>query len=266
MPALSSRPLRHGRRGCATTWAMCSMKRARHRTRAQARQVAGLLLAIDPGHLVAAQESHQVRQGDLGGVGGAREHRFAIEHVPQADAVQAAGQLAVDPGFDAVHESRRMPAAIGLLDGRADPGAGLAVARRGALVQDPGEGRVDAHLQARGGVVFGAGQGAQALAQRVRGREVGACQHHARVRAPPQDGFALRVPGENAVRIGLGQPFGRQVGARGQQSVGIAQRLFDRGKRRVGGQPGQFQGISGAIRGCSGGWGIRPCAGLPDSA
>ena len=109
-----------------------------------------------------------VGQGDLGGVGAAGEHGFAVEHAPQADPVQAAGQFAVDPGFDAVYDAGLMPA-VGFLHRGGDPGAGLPVARRRALAHDLGEGRVHAPARAAWPRARRARSGAAACAA-VRGR------------------------------------------------------------------------------------------------
>src|SRR3546814_3483289 len=42
-------------------------------------------------------------------------------------------------------------------------------------------------------------------------------EHHARVRRPPQDRLALRVPGKDAVGVGVEQPGWRQVAARSEE-------------------------------------------------
>ncbi len=53
-------------------------------------------------------------------------------------------------------------------------------------------------------------------------------QYEPGVRAPPQDGLVLVVPGEDAHGIGKQQPPGREVAPYGQQAVGL--RKFRRRK------------------------------------
>ena len=80
---------------------------ARHLPAAERGEVGGALLAVDRLDAAVAAEGDQRRQRDLRGIGAAREHRLAEEHPAERDAVEAAGELAVDPGLDAVHPAER---------------------------------------------------------------------------------------------------------------------------------------------------------------
>ena len=182
--------------------------------RPQRRQVARGLLAIDlRGALVAAQ-AHQRRQRDLGGVAGMGEHGFAKHRAAQCHAVQAAHQLAVDPGFHAVGLALAVQRGVGRHDAVHDPGAVLAGTHRlGAVAHDLLERGVDAHLAARRFAEF-----LQRLAQRRVQAEICHLQHHARVGGPPEHGLALAEPGEDALRIGGLQVVGIQPTAGGQQA------------------------------------------------
>src|SRR5437899_6860983 len=73
---------------------------------------------------------HQVGERDLGCIADPREHRFAIKHVADADAVGAAHQFAVKPDFGGVCIALTMQAAVALYDLLRNPGA-VAVAAGG---------------------------------------------------------------------------------------------------------------------------------------
>jgi hypothetical protein len=66
---------------------------------------------------VLLKKAHQVGEGDLGGVGAPAEHGFAVKGPPDGHAVEPAGELAVDPGFDAVGVAEFVHADVGGLDG-----------------------------------------------------------------------------------------------------------------------------------------------------
>src|SRR5690606_14917062 len=71
----------------------------RNRPGAERSQMRGLLLAVYHRNAAALQEANQVRQRNLRRVADAGEHRFAVEHPADADAVGAADQLAVEPNL-----------------------------------------------------------------------------------------------------------------------------------------------------------------------
>src|SRR5574340_52363 len=61
---------------------------ARDFPRSERGQVRRFHLAIYHAELPALQLASQVDESDLGGIGGARKHGFAVEHPAQRDAVQ----------------------------------------------------------------------------------------------------------------------------------------------------------------------------------
>jgi hypothetical protein len=72
-----------------------------------ARPGARVLLAVDLGDAVgAAQSGHQRRQRDLGRISTRLNIDSPNTAPPMRHAVQATGQLAVDPGLDAVGVAR----------------------------------------------------------------------------------------------------------------------------------------------------------------
>ena len=202
---------------------------SRHRPRAQGGQVAGVLLAVDGGHTPRPAGRHQGRQRQLGGIGAVRKHRFAEHHAAQADEVQAADQLAVHPGLDAVRAPEPVPGAVGLHHAGHDPGAVLAVARcAGAGLHHAAEVAVEDDLAARR-----AQEGLQRLAQRALQLEGGHRQHHARVRAPPQHRLAGPEPGEQALAVGLFQPRRVQPAAGGHQAGQLLRHAAGRRQRAL---------------------------------
>ena len=111
--------------------------------------------------------------------------------------------------------SEPMQVAVGGYHRTADPGAGLALAGRGAAGKDFIEGRIETRF---------IGTIAKGFPERARNLELGGKQDHARVRAPPQDRIAFRKPGKDAEAIGLEQALGGQVRACGKQPVRILER------------------------------------------
>ncbi len=108
-----------------------------------------VLLAVDGRDAVVPAEGDQRRQRDLRRIAHAREHRFAKHRLADGHAIQAAGELAVDPCLNAVRHAGAMQRNIGLHHLRHDPGAVLAFAWAGrAGPDDLGEGGVKAHLAA----------------------------------------------------------------------------------------------------------------------
>ena len=67
----------------------------------------------------------EMRQRDLRSVADVTEHRFAVEHPPDADTVQTTHQFAIHPGFHGMCISQLMQCAIRRNHVFAYPGAGL---------------------------------------------------------------------------------------------------------------------------------------------
>ena len=107
---------------------------ARHFAGAERGEMRRCHLAVDECVAVLSQVACQVGEGDLGGIGRAREHGFSVEHAAEGNTVQAAGQLSADPGFD------RMEPQVGGLHFAGNPGAVLSFAGHcGAGADDGGE-------------------------------------------------------------------------------------------------------------------------------
>lgn len=73
---------------------------ARHFAGAERGEMRRCHLAVDECVAALSQVARQVGEGDLGGIGRAREHGFSVEHAAEGNTVQAARQLSADPGFD----------------------------------------------------------------------------------------------------------------------------------------------------------------------
>jgi len=110
-------------------------------------QVVGDELHVQQRESGVAKPRHQVRQGNLGGVPGAREHALAEKGTAQSNAVQPANQLTVLPGFDAVRVSHCEQFNDGVFDCRIDPGFRAVFVGFGAQAKDIGEGGVQADLE-----------------------------------------------------------------------------------------------------------------------
>jgi hypothetical protein len=67
--------------------------------RAQRSKVCGDELAVEQLRARTAQRGHQPCERNLGCIGYTAEHRFAAKHAIEADAIEAADQLAVVPAF-----------------------------------------------------------------------------------------------------------------------------------------------------------------------
>ena len=120
-------------------------------------EVGGALLAVDRLDAVVAAERDQRRERDLRRVGAAREHRLAEEHPAERDAVEAAGELAVDPGLDAVHAAGVVPGGVGVDHLGHDPGA--ASGRRAAPSRRPAMTRAERAVDPDLAAGRGAGSG-----------------------------------------------------------------------------------------------------------
>jgi hypothetical protein len=181
---------------------------------AQAGEVVVRELAVDQRHVFLARQFHQ---RDLGGVGDAAEHGFAEEDVPELHAVDAAGEASVVPALDGAPVAELEQLVVGAQHFGGDPGTALALARFGAAQ----------HHFAVGLVVR---DHERLLPQRL----VQAARDVDRVReddgaprgAPPQDRFALVVPGKDPAVIGEQQALGAQAAPGGQQAVGFGEGGF----------------------------------------
>ena len=151
-------------------------------------------MGIEKDVAALAETVHEVDQGDFAGVAGVVEHAFAEKCAADAHAIEAAGEFAVTPDFDAVGELQVVKTAIGRDHLVVDPGAAGAFFHAGA--HDPLEVAVDAHFK----IVFGA---AQELGQIFGDVELIERDNSARVSGVPAD-FAVGVGhGEDAVAIGF---------------------------------------------------------------
>src|SRR6187402_492960 len=72
---------------------------ARNLARAKRCEMRGVHLAIDQSESPTVELPYEMCQRDLRGIGGAREHGFAVEHASQRYTVASAAAFAVDPGF-----------------------------------------------------------------------------------------------------------------------------------------------------------------------
>lgn len=153
--------------------------------RAQGSEMGRIHLTVDDTEIMGREKAYQMGQRDLGGVGPAREHGLAVERPADGDAIQPPRQFravfAFDPGLERVCMARLVQCAVCRDHRGGNPGAAGAGAGRRALPHHPGERRVHPHL------VIGPGE---AFLEGAGNLEFGGKQHHARVRRPPQDGFA----------------------------------------------------------------------------
>ena len=158
----------------------------------------GVLLAINVRNTVRPAKRDQSRQGDFGGVCLVREHRFTEHRFANADAIQPTDQLAVDPGFNTVGKTRPIQGEVRLNHGRQNPGSARAAAAVGAGANHLFKRGVDPDIGVRcpGEFLNGFAQG------RVQA-ELARLQHHAGVRAPPQNRLAFTEPRKNALAVRL---------------------------------------------------------------
>ena len=90
------------------------------------------------------QAGNQMHECHFAGVGFFVEHAFAEECAAEAHAIEAADQLAVLPGFDAVGESDFMQMGLGVDDFFADPRIGADVS---AIAHDRCKSSVVSHVK-----------------------------------------------------------------------------------------------------------------------
>ena len=194
---------------------------ARNFTGAKRREVGGVHLAVDHFETPVLELAHQRHERHLGGIGDAHEHGFAEECAAERNAVQAADQFPLEPGFHRMREARAMQRNVGFDHRLRNPGAGLTVPRLPAALDHLAKSRIGAHLEAR--VAHGA-------RQRARYLQLGGEQNHARIGAPPQDRLVLAEPRKDAVSVGFQQSGYRQVAAGGKQAVGVRESRSTSGK------------------------------------
>ena len=108
----------------------------------------GLHLAIDHLNSPVLQLTDQMGKGNLGRIGAAREHRFAVEHPANGQAIEPAHQFTVHVGFDRVCPTEFKEVQIGGANLGGDPGAGLTgTGCLGAAIDDACEVMVEAYLE-----------------------------------------------------------------------------------------------------------------------
>ena len=161
--------------------------------------------------LPAFKLSGKMRQRDFRGVAGVAEHGFAVEHAPDADAIQASGKISAYPGFHRMSVTHFMQRAIGGNHVLVYPGTVVSGTRR----------RATAHHLFKGGV---AAHFIRAIAQhpgeRTGNFEFARNQHHSGVGAPPQDRLAGIEPREYPVAVGVQQSRRGKIAPGCEQSIG----------------------------------------------
>ena len=81
-------------------------------------------LGVEEGEAPLAQMFHQREQRNLGRVPHMVKHRFAEKGAADRDAVKAAGELAILPGFDGMRVAESMQPSVTFNDLIVDPGLG----------------------------------------------------------------------------------------------------------------------------------------------
>jgi hypothetical protein len=181
---------------------------------------------------------HERCQCHLGGVRFPREHRLTEYGPSEHDAVQPAHQASIDPGFDAVGESRAVECPVGIDHRGHDPRARLAGPLAAGASQDH---RVEVSIEPDFAARIGQ-ETPERLSQRPVQLEFVREKDHARIRAPPQDRLAFTEPGEDPARIGALEAVHVESSAGGEEAGGWlfpVPRLGGIGKRVSGLEPGQ---------------------------
>ena len=181
-----------------------------------------------------AAEGDERGERDLRGVGAAGEHRFAEEHPAERDAVEAAGELAVDPGLDAVHVAGVVPGDVRVDHLGHDPGA--ATGPRAARWRRP---------RSRGGVRCRSAP--RSRPSRSRPRIVLRSERASRNSAGSSTmrgsgdhqstGWPTLYQGKMPLRIGLGEARRPELAAGGDQAGRLARRAERAARRRAGDRP-----------------------------
>ncbi len=161
---------------------------------------------------------HQVDQAGLGSVAGPVKHRFTEKAPAQGDPVKPSHQPPILPDFHRMGITGLVQVNIGRDHLGHQPGAALAPIRS-AGVNHGDEITVQAEPEPAA---------IEDSPQRPGHVQVPWKQHQARIRRPPKNRLARRVPGKDAVAVGQQKPLHRQIAADGEQSFG--ERLFHRRK------------------------------------
>ena len=168
----------------------------------------GDILGVEQLEAARDQPRHQMHQRHFRGVAGAMEHALAEEGAAEADAIEAADEVAVLPDLDAVAVPELVQPDIEIADALVDPGVVAAWLRRRAAGDDGLEGGIDG--DAEGIRAHGAGQ--------PRGdAEAVERNHAAHFRLDPEQGRVIGALGhrEDAAGIGPQQHFGGDFGSGG---------------------------------------------------
>ena len=153
-----------------------------------------LLLTVNQRHVPLLQHFDQVHECHLRGVGEAREHRLAIKHSTDGDAIQSARQLAIEPRFNRMRIAVSMQPGVGVDHRGGDPGTEPAIARRRASFDHVAEGAVDGDIEV---------SPANRPSQRARDFEFVDEEHHARIGRPPENRLTFVVPGKDSMPVGV---------------------------------------------------------------
>src|SRR6185295_19443661 len=165
----------------------------------------GDILGVEQLEPARDQPRHQMHQRHFRRVAGTVKHAFAEEGASQADAIEAACEVAVLPDLDAVAVPELVEPDIEIPDALVDPGVVAAGLRRRAAGDDRLEGGIDGHTE--GIRAHGAGQprGDAETIQR---------NHAAHFRLDPEQRRVTGALGhrEDAAGIGPQQHFGGDLG------------------------------------------------------
>ena len=179
---------------------------------AEALEVGGFLLAVNEGEAEGVEGLHKKDESQLRGIGVLAKHAFAEKHIAEAEAIEAAHQFFFEEGLHAVCEAQVVQLYIGVLHFSRQPGA---------LLSGPGGGGAGINNLLKAAVDPKVEGVAVELFLKAFGNVEGVgLQHKARVRAMPQNGGALVIPGENALAIGRQQAPGAQIPPHGENAVG----------------------------------------------
>src|SRR4051794_2586202 len=96
-----------------------------HEIGAELIQVRGGPLRVQQRELALAQTLDQSDQRNLRGIAHDMEHAFTKERAADVDPIKAAGQSAIEPGFDAMRKTFEVQLAIGLDDLFGNPGMAM---------------------------------------------------------------------------------------------------------------------------------------------
>ena len=173
--------------------------------RAEAAQMLGDILGVEQVEPARDQPRHQMHQRHFRRVAGTVKHAFAEEGASQADAVEAACEVAVLPDLDAVAVPELVEPDIEIADALVDPGVVAARLRRRAARDDRLEGGIDGN--AEGVRAHGAGQ-PRGDAETVERNQA------AHFRLDPEQRRVTGALGhrEDAAGIGPQQHFGGNLG------------------------------------------------------